>query len=219
MCHCSNDCSLCCCCTAVVIRDDPVVKTAEDLFKALKDNTHVESLNLKNVKISMRAAELLAAALKTNTTLHTIVINCIVPSDGMLDIIKARCAAFFAWCVAHCKLLKPLLFSLLVTLGALVCSHKITHSFSQALGSNSTVHTLHVFQGPGKFWDSAVEKAMKDRLPENKSIVKLVLVSCFSLSFCSFPIDFHSRVLSVLLMSVISWSDCQRITLRRRRAR
>jgi Ran GTPase-activating protein (RanGAP) involved in mRNA processing and transport len=76
--------------TKVVLRDDPVLKTAEDLFGALAKNTHIESINLKNVKLTNKALELLAEALKSNTTLHTLIINGIVPSDGFTAVVKVR---------------------------------------------------------------------------------------------------------------------------------
>merc|ERR1711991_115773 len=119
--------------TKVVIRDDPIAKTAEDVFKALKTNTHIESINFNKVKITEKALVALADALKTNETLHTLILNCICPSDGFAEVIKAL------------------------------------------QGHNKTLHTLHVFQGNGKYWDSFVEKLMKDRLGDNKTIMKLVL--------------------------------------------
>lgn len=75
--------------------------------------------------------EFLAAALKVNTTLHTLIINGVTPSDGMLDVIKA---------------------------------------LEQ---SNTTVHTLTLQGGPGKFFESAVEKAFKDRLCANRALLKV----------------------------------------------
>merc|ERR1712065_27642 len=118
--------------TKVVIRGDPVAKTAEDLFKALAKNTHIESINLNKVKITAKAVGYLAAALKSNTTLTTLILNnSTIPSDAFLDVIKAL------------------------------------------EYENTTLTTLHVFQGPTKYFDSAVEKAMKDRLCSNTSLMKL----------------------------------------------
>ncbi len=106
----------------MVIRDDPVTKTAEDLFRALAKNSHIESVNLKNVKLTVKALELLAEALKSNTTLTTLVINCVCPSEGFTPVVKVL------------------------------------------ESDNTTLHTLHVFQGPNKFFESALEKMFKDRL-------------------------------------------------------
>jgi Ran GTPase-activating protein (RanGAP) involved in mRNA processing and transport len=108
--------------TKVVIRDDPVAKTAEDLFRALAKNTHIESVNLKNVKLTVKSLELLAEALKTNKTLHTLILNCVCPSDGFTPVVKVL------------------------------------------ESDNTTLHTLHVFQGPNKFFESSLEKMFKDRL-------------------------------------------------------
>ena len=119
--------------TKVVIRDDPVAKTAEDVFKALKTNTHIESINFNKVKITEKALVALASALKTNETLNTLILNCVCPSDGFAEVIKAL------------------------------------------ESDNKTLHTLHVWQGNGKYWDSFVEKLMKDRLTENKNLMKVVL--------------------------------------------
>jgi len=115
----------------VVIRDDPVAKTAEDVFKALKGNSHVLTVNFSKVKITTKALEFLAEALKLNTTLHTLIINGPIPSEGMLDVIKAL------------EL------------------------------SNNTLHTLTLQGGPGKYFDSAIEKALKDRLCQNKGLLKV----------------------------------------------
>ncbi len=108
--------------TKVVIRDDPVAKTAEDLFRALAKNTYIESINLKNVKLTVKALELLAEALKTNKTLTTLILNCVCHSDGFLPVVRAL------------------------------------------ESDNTTLHTLHVFQGPNKFFESSLEKMFKDRL-------------------------------------------------------
>lgn len=123
----------------VVIRDDPVAKTAEDVFKALKTNTYVHTVNFSKVKITTKAWEFLAASLKSNKTLHTLIINGPTPSDGLLDVIKAL------------EL------------------------------ENTVLHTLTIQGGPGKYWDSSIEKAFKGE------IFLLLLFGdgfCFVLNVC-----------------------------------
>ncbi len=87
--------------------------------------------SLTPAQITAKALEFLASALKVNTTLHTLIVNGVTPSDGLLDVIKAL------------EL------------------------------SNTTVHTLTLQSGPGKYWESAVEKAFKDRLCANRALLKV----------------------------------------------
>ena len=107
----------------MVIRDDPLEK-----------NTHIESINLNKVKITAKAVKFLAVALRTNTTLKTLILNnTAIASDPFMDVVKAL------------------------------------------ESENTTLTTLHVFQGPTKYFDSTIEKAFKDRLCCNETIVKLKL--------------------------------------------
>lgn len=109
-----------------------MAKTAEDIFKALKKNSYIESVNLNKVKITSKALKYLAEALKKNTTLTTLIINnANLSSEAFLGVVKAL------------------------------------------ESENTTLHTLHIFQGPTKYFDSSLEKALKDRLCDNKTLMKV----------------------------------------------
>jgi Ran GTPase-activating protein (RanGAP) involved in mRNA processing and transport len=136
----------------VVLRDDPVVKTAEDLFGALAKNTNIESINLKNVKLSNKAVELLGEALKVNSKLHTIIINGVVPSDPFISVIKVQTKRT-----------------------VMLFRNGLTMEQQALESSNTTLHTLHVFQGPNKFFESAVEKMFKGT---NKRSCFVFVVCC-----------------------------------------
>ena len=119
--------------TKVVIKDDPVPKTAEDIFRALSKNKHIKTVNLKNCKISKKAMKYLVRALGKNKTLQTLIIYSRIPDSGMYELVK---------------LLEE---------------------------GNTTLSTLRVNNGDNKYWDSATEVAMKDRLESNKTLLSLYL--------------------------------------------
>lgn len=115
----------------------------------------MHTINFSKVKITTKALEFLAEALKVNTTLHTLVIN-----GMMLLCFLHGFSPFFSFCAFIFLFEGPIPSEGMLD----VC---------KAIEENTTLKNLTMQQGPGKHFDSSIETAFKSRVCNNKSLLKI----------------------------------------------
>lgn len=166
----------------VVLRDDPVAKTAEDVFRALKTNTNVEVVNLN------KGACACAGSVRTHWPSSQVRGGRAGGRGGLAVALKRACriTTKALGLLAEALAVNTKLHTLIIN-GPTPSEGML--DVIKALETNTTVHTLTMQGGPGKFWvrrvvdrvcaaphglqDSAIEKAWKDRGCGNRKLLKV----------------------------------------------